>query len=443
MLDEKKQAEILKAYLANRKVLIVDPGASSRASVHSLMITLGAKPFNVATAKGFLEGQEEMNANSPSIVLTEFNLGKNCGLELLQSHRSKNPESTKSLFIMMTSNTSQSAVARAAEEDVDAYILKPFSPSSLKKIIIKTAIAKIQPPPYVVQIEEGKAKLAKMDLDGAEANFKAAEGLDPQPALALYYQGQVRQLRKILEEAKGSYRKGLDFNKIHYKCMVGLYELQMASNNNAEAYEVVKKISQYFPANPKRLADVLRLAIINKSYEDVEKYYALFCNIDERNDNLVNYICAALVVCGKFYLQNANRSRALELFQKAAVTSAGRTKVIREIVQALYEKKIPAEAEKFLARYPAEGRQSEEFLLLDFLTASLQANATVVVAKGRNFLAKGYHDERVYETMIERFMEEKAVSSAENLLEVAGPKFPKIREKYASRLESLKRAAAS
>lgn len=442
-----KESEVFRKFISTQSILIADESASARSGLFQILAQLGAKPHQIALASSLSAAIGEIEVRKPTLVLAEYDFGRSCGLELLQTVRQNHPDAKKMLFILLTSNTSQTAVARAAEEDVDAYILKPFTPEVFRNSVIKTALMKIHPPEYVRVVEEGKEKLAQGDMDGAEALFRKALALDSKPALAHYYMGQVQYMRKVIDGAQDSYETGLNINRIHYKCLVGLYELLMELKAHGKAYEVVKKLSQYFPANPKRLTEVLRLAIINKQYDDVERYYQIFCNIESRNEVLVNYICAALVVCGKYYLISNNRSRALELMQKAAVTSAGKPKIIREIVLNLLEAKMAAEAAKFLDRFPLDARQTPEYLLLDFQIFSAQQPPGPVVTKGRELLRQGVFDEKFFEIMITKAVEADVTSSAEAFVHDASSKFPGMREFFESLLKpqsgSAKAAAPS
>lgn len=438
-MKKDKDSEVFKKYLVGRKILVVDPSSSARSGIFKVFSELGAKPSQLVLSSSFQDAINEIDTHKPDIVISEYDLGKSCGLELMQNQRKHNPDAKKILFVLLTGNTSQSAVARAAEEDIDSYVLKPFTPEVLRKTILQAAILKLKPPPYYVAIDEGKDLLKENKIDEAEAKFKEAAALDPKPSLALYYLGQVKFLRKVIDQANGSYRKGLEFNKIHYKCLIGLYELLMDLKRHEEAYEVVKRVSQYFPANPKRLAEVLRLAIINGKYEDVEKYYSIFCNIDERSDELIRYICAALVVCGKYYLQTQNRSRALELFQKAGVTSAGRTKILKEIIQNLVEYGISKEASEFLKRFPPETQSGADYQLLNFQILALTGSTAQIIAQGQDLMQKGFFNEKYFEIMISKSLEGKLGKAAENYAYQAVEKFPKLSDHFKGYLDAEKK----
>ena len=424
-LDEKEAGTFAK-YLENRKVLIADPSTSSRSGLFAVFRDLGARPNLTLLVNTFSQAQATIISDKPHIVVAEYDLGKRCGLELLQSQREQRPEETKQcLFVVVTSNTSQTAVARSAEEDIDAYIIKPFTPEVVRKTLMRAALEKIRPRDYMLAIDEGKLAMSEARLDDAEAHFMRAMPLDPSPSLACYYLGQAKALREIMGEAQGSYQKGLGYNRIHYKCMVGLYDLLMKQREHTQAYEVVRRLSQYFPANPKRLAEVLRLAIVTGKFDDIERYYTIFTNIDDRDETLIRYVCAALVVCGKYYLSTkVGNNRAIELFRKASVTAQGRTRVLKEIVLALLDYHLIKEADGFLSKFPPESFNSDEFLLLRFLVYNHSGKPSIIIDQGRALLSRGVVDDRLYTIMIQRSAEADLGAAAEELVHSGSEKFP-------------------
>jgi tetratricopeptide (TPR) repeat protein len=289
---------------------------------------------------------------------------------------------------------------------------------------LKAAIAKINPTLYMKKIDDGKALLDQGKLDEAVSAFEEAKKLDPKPALAFGYLGQVKFIKKIMEQAESDYDTGLQLNKIHYKCLIGMFELMQAQNKHAQAYDVVKRVARYFPANPQRLTQVLRLAIVTRSYEDIERYYQTFTTIDIRNEELVKYVCAALVVTGKFYLQNNLMTRAIELFTKAATTAAGRVKILREIIESLVQYDLINEASEFIKRFPSATQSTADYLAMEYLISDKQLAATLLVERGRQLLAKDAHDPVIYRILIKRSIEAGLRDAAETLVQTATQKWP-------------------
>ena len=423
MAIDKKLDEQFRKYISTRKVLIADENKGTRASLFKLVVDIGAKTSSVITATSFAEAEEFISGKKPDVVLAEYTIGGGRGLELLQLQRRAHPDLKNSLFVMVTSNSSQAAVAKAAEEEVDAFVLKPFTPEVLKSTILQAANIKISPPPYLVEVESGKALLASGDLGGAEAAFQKAVTLDPKPALALSYLADVYVKKTMVQEARRAFEKGLSYNPIHYRSILGLYDLLLQLKIGDQAYELCKKMIEYLPLSLKRLTEALKLAITTKQFEDVLKYYSIYTALETKDETFVNHVSVSFVICGKHFFQVDNPAKGLEYLQKAALASTGSAKIIREIVQILIGQKMGSEAEKFLVKYPQDQRQSAEFQLLDFEVANFVAPDTVLKL-GRDLLNKGVVNIRIYEVMTQCAIRKGADKMVRGLIDEASGKYP-------------------
>lgn len=426
MSDNKEK---FKQYIQGKKVLIVDEAIAIRASVARTIIALGADSQNVHLSSEYDQAVQLMAEQKPDVVICEYDLGPRCGLDLLQEQRRAHPESRKSVFILVTHDSSQTAVARAAEEDIDNYVLKPYTPDSLSEAIIRAAMAKEWPSPYYLKIEEGKSVLFAGNPGGSMPIFEQAMKLDPKPTLACFYHGQAHLLQQALDDAKARYDEGLTFNNIHYKCITGLFDVLMKKQQYDEAYKVVNKISRYFPANPKRLTTVLHLAVLTKNYEDIERYYQTFTKIDVRSEELMRYVCAALVTCGKAYLGNRVVPRAIELFEKASLYSAERPHILREIMVALRAAGFKKESASFLKVFAAKMQTRPEYLAMKYLIDD--DNATSIAASisaGEDLIHCGVLDPELYLVLIARYVQNKEPEKAEQLAKIAIELFPEKKE---------------
>ncbi len=399
--DTPENNMLFQAFIEKATLVVADPNGASRTGIARTLTTMGARAANIATASTYQMAESEIERVRPSIIVCDYDMNGESGLNLLQKHRQERPDAKKSIFVLVTGNSSQSAVAQAAEEDVDTFVLKPYTLHTFKQQLFRAIMGKINPSDYAVTIEAGKEQMLNGEFDAAIATFEAAAKLHPKPALAHFYQGQTRLMKQMMAEAKQSFSEGLDVNKMHYKCLTGLFDLLMGRGEAAEAYAVVKRISKYFPANPKRLSQVLRLAIMTKSYEDIEGFYQSFISIEARNDDLIKFVCAALVVCGKFYLSTNTLSRAFELFHKAVVTAAGRTKVLREVIVALCEFNQPKQAQAYLTRFDPKVQSGADYQVSKLsITAKLEL-PTVLLEKVRGALKTGVEDPILYKIAIE------------------------------------------
>src|SRR5690606_2261977 len=182
-------------------------------------------------------------------------------------------------------------------------------------------------------------------------------------SLAYFYHGQAKYFLELNREATNDYETGLSFNHIHYKCQIGLYEIFLKEEKYKEAYEVVRNIAKYFPANPNRLAEVIRLAIMTENYRHIEDYYEIFRELDERTEKIINHVCSGLYILGKYYFLENEFEKGKEIFEKVAISCQGITKFLRAIIEILVEYDFSAEAQGLLKRFPAESFSNEDYLI--------------------------------------------------------------------------------
>jgi tetratricopeptide (TPR) repeat protein len=249
------------------------------------------------------------------------------------------------------------------------------------------------PSAYTRKIDEAKKLIENTDFDRATEILNEAMELNPKPALALYYMGQIEYMRKHIEVAEGSYSEGLGFNSIHFKCLVGLYELFLREKKFMQAYQIVKKISKYFPANPDRLGEIIRLAIRTENYGDMQFYYEIFISLDERPSVLMNYMGSGLYVSGKYFIIQNEVKTGIQFFDNIAVSCSEFTKFTRAVITFLVSQNRVEEATKYLTRFSPDARLLEDYQVSDFLLDScLGAEANTLVKKGMDLYNKNIRD---------------------------------------------------
>lgn len=413
--------EILKKFLAEHEVLIVDKNPSSRNRLLKTIYDLGAERHMIHTTGNLTEAQDIIETKKLGLVLSDYFIGGGSGFDLFKLIREKEPDNKELCLVLVTSNISQSAVAKAAEEDVDSFIIKPYTIQSIQENLISTIVAKIKPSDYMVKIEAAKKLISEAKYNDAIKILNQAVQMHPKPALALFYIGQAEYLKNRVDVASDSYNEGLNFNNIHYKCLVGLYEIFMKEEKFTEAYQVVKKIAKYFPANPDRLAQIVRLAVITGNYRDMGMYYEIFTSLEVRMRVLTNYIGAGLYVAGKYFIQNNERDLALAYFDHIGVSCAEFSKFLRGVISVLVENNYGDEAEKFLSRFDPSMKEHEDYLISDFLVSSKQSKDNgLVIKKGLEIYNKNVRDLKVLQALISAmeaggFKEEKIAPYREEM----------------------------
>lgn len=440
--DDSKKRALFGEYLASQRIFVVDTSSASRARLAKTLCDLGAKMHQINLYSDFPTAEAALPQINPKVLVTDYYLGGRSGFDLIEMQKKLQKGEKDNLSILVTANSTQSTVARAAEEDVDTFILKPYTIDSFTATLINASMAKLFPSQYIKLINEGKELLVAANPDAAMQLFEKAKELDPKPTLACFYLGQAEAMKKAMEEARGEYQEGLSHNSIHFKCLVGLFDLLMERGELKEAYNIVKRIAQYFPANPKRLSTVLRLAVTTHNFEDIENYYKIFVDLDERSDELVRHICSALIVTGKHFLMRQAEQQALASFEKAAVSAAGRTAYFRWIIENLLDYGLVKQAEEQLKRFPADTQEQPDFLASKFLVSDRQVVPTLSVTLGREVLNKGVQNVRVHLALIKRLIECKIFEQAEALIQEGLAFWPEKEVEFKSLSQLLEQKAA-
>lgn len=421
---------VVQEYLSNYAVLVVDKNSSSRSRLLKVMVDLGTKRNMIHTAGTMAEATEIIKAQKIGLVLSDYAVGGGSGFDLFKLVREQFSDNKNLCLVLVTSNISQTAVAKAAEEDVDSFIIKPYTLQSIQENLLTTISTKIKPSPYILKIEKGKEMMGASDYVAACKIFEEAIPMHSRPSLAMFYLGQAQYMMAEKEQAKTKYNKGLSFNSIHFKCLLGLFDVFMKDNKHEEAYQVVKKIAKYFPANPERLAQIIRLAIITKNYEDIETYYELFTQLDERDTHMINYVGAGLFVAGKWYLLEGRAPLALQVFEKIAVSCAEFTKFLRAIVTILVEHGKNEEASRFMNRFQAGSLEAEDYLVSDYLikVSTPGVDPSMIISKGLDLYNRNIRDylclRYLVETMEKQGHADKAVKYAEEMEKLTPNKGP-------------------
>ena len=424
-MKAQKKRELFKEFLEKNKVLLVDKSSASRRRLMKTLVEMGCKRNQIFSVAHYTEALEIVKTEKPKLVLSDFSIKGGSGFDLFKEYREMEKELNDTTLILVTSNISQSAVAKAAEEDVDSFIIKPYTVKSLEKSLITAVINKLYPSKYMKTIDEGKKLLFDGDYKGSLEIFEKAKTMTDVPSLAYFYHGQAKTFLELAEEAKGDYKKGLEVNKIHFKCQIGLFELFMKEKKYFEAYDVVKNIAKYFPANPDRLKQVVRLAVLTENYEDMIDYYEIFTELEERPSEVVNYMCSGLYVLGRYRFFNNDKVSGKDIFEKITTSCMGEEKFLKAMITKYVEEKMYAEAKEVLKRYPTDIENQSWYLVSRYLAHSSDMTVNQLVSDGLELFNNGHEDPLAAEIMIKALFNSGS-KKAQHYLDEAKHKWPEI-----------------
>ncbi len=125
----------------NPLFLVVDDSLTMRRIIINMLRNLGFNNFVQAE-----DGQDAMRklvSEEPDIIITDWNMPRVSGLDFVKAVRN-HPDFKDIPILMITTRGMKSDILNAIQVRVDAYIVKPFSPSIVKEKI-EQILEKLEP----------------------------------------------------------------------------------------------------------------------------------------------------------------------------------------------------------------------------------------------------------------------------------------------------------
>jgi len=118
----------------NIKILVVDDFATMRKIIKNILTQLGFK--DIIEADDGTTALELLKKQKVDLIISDWNMPKMPGIELLKAVRSD--EKLKDIkFIMVTAEAQKENVLEAIKHGVNQYVVKPFTPETLKEKLEK------------------------------------------------------------------------------------------------------------------------------------------------------------------------------------------------------------------------------------------------------------------------------------------------------------------
>ena len=116
------------------KYLIVDDFSTMRRIIRNLLKELDYT--NAEEAEDGLAALQKLESNDFDFIVTDWNMPKMDGLNLLQEIR-KNPKYKHLPVLMITAEAKKENIIAAAQAGASGYIVKPFTSQTLKEKLEK------------------------------------------------------------------------------------------------------------------------------------------------------------------------------------------------------------------------------------------------------------------------------------------------------------------
>lgn len=354
-------------YLSQLKFLVLDPNGEIRSVAANTLNSLGISESQIYSAKTVDEGVTFLHTERPAYLVCFIKADDKEIFQLIDIHKKIYPRTYDRFFLAVANNKSIYTFAQALEEDIDDYIVEPYTQIKLLKKIEKTIMAKTNPSQYKYMINDVKEKVEAKDFSGAQAMANVAMALHPRPSMAFYYLSKIKMLQDDFTGAISEAIQGLRFNKDHYRCLLILHDLYFKTEDFEKAYKVLKKVFKTFPLSMVRIYDMFKLAIMSGSFKELERYCTNILDQEEDNIDIIRFCNAGITICAFNFLVKGDEVGGSSLLEKATKYSKNDPKILRNIFKAYNSFGLHGGSEDVYAKFPIETRESLEFKICAYL----------------------------------------------------------------------------
>lgn len=426
----------IRSFIDTGHCLIVEPSQSFSSSLQASLSEMGIPASQISIARKFHDARRLVKELKPKLLVTEYDLPpEGLGLGLIELQEELVDERHR-ISIIVTKNSSDSAVAEAAEGSVDAFILKPFSTDSFRQKLIEIFQRKMNPSPYQKKLKEGQEKSLERAFEQALQAFGDAKGLDEKPTLACFYSGSVYQQLGQVEKAVAEFQLGLKYQPLHYKCLIGEFEAFIGAKDYPRAYGLVSIIRENYPVTSKRLEQILKAAVFTYNFADLESCYELYTRLETRSPELMKLMSLALFTGGKFYLQKKEITQAMVLFDLAMTVQGREIQFMEKVFDELMKNALLQEADLVLSKVPPSEVGGKVHAQMRFRLDQRILPSDKLLERGRKMINDGYGSPEIYELVVSMMAKADKRTLAESMISHAVRDFPEMRAKLYALLET-------
>lgn len=287
-------------------VLIADDMDNMCVTIRNIMklLNLGKSFFFAANGE---EALEQLRNEKVDLAILDYNMPKLTGLELLEIIR--NDSELQDLpVIMLTAHAEKDFITRAAELDINAYILKPITVNLLKEKI-PPVIEKANYPTPMIRYLRRARKMANMSkFDDAIEQTREAMDANPNSTRPLREAGEYLTTIGDYEEAEKYLTKATELNKVDVIAFSRLGDLYLKKDDLDNALKHYKKAMTVSPLHYKHGLQVGKILIKQQMMEKAVSVFKKVIKLSKNSPAIKEEIAE---IC----LENGAREYALEILK--------------------------------------------------------------------------------------------------------------------------------
>ncbi len=424
-------------YLINKKALIICSSNATRSVIRSALLGSGMINNNITTAKRFSEAVSIIETIKPEIIFADYEIDENFGLELSFIQRDFISDTSQKIFFALSDSGTASAVADAAEEEVESFLIKPLNEGTIISYIQRIVREKINPSEKTMIMAKAREMIKNNQLPAAEKFLTLSMVSVDNPAIIYYYLGLIHEKRGHFASALSYYNLGLENNANHFKSLYGKFMMSYRTGDKSQAYNLINQIRKKFPLTPELLKIAFCVVIETNNFKEIEDYYQLYLKQIRKPEDLKFVVSTALLTAGKAFLrQNGQIDIALNYFTKGSIISGRQTDYIENVIQELTKQGFPNKLSNFFEMFKAGDISDKILKPLRFKQYMRELRSEdYLLEEGKKMIFEKVANEECLEIILEMAKRKGNAHLLQSLALKAIEIFPENRKFYCTYLE--------
>ncbi len=372
--------------------MVVDDVDNMRRSVKAMLklLSYGREYYEAANGRDAWQILQDEKV-SIDFIISDYNMPYVSGTELLNLVRAEK-KMRDIPFLMITADANMDIVAEAAEQDVDAYMTKPFVTATLEQKIMELLDQINNPSPFMQHLLNSRTKEEKNDLDGAIAEAKEASKLNPRSSRPYRELGRLLVKKGQLKKALLCFEKATDLNRLDVSSYHALGQLYYKKGQMAKALENFSRAMDISPRHSDRALNFAKILLKKNQLAEAEKVLKLVLktkanDVDFKEDiaeSCAEYGLYDLAVrsfrevlradpermylnkkIGLTHFQIGEYNDATKMLEKAVDKFPEDLEVLLALAKSYWEMKVPMRADKWaskVVRIDPKNKEAHEIL---------------------------------------------------------------------------------
>lgn len=337
--------------------LIVDDMDNMRRSIRAMLKLIGYGKTILEAGNG-RDAWNLLDQNKQQVhfIVSDWNMPFMTGTELLNKIRADR-RFRDIPFLMITAEANMEIVAEAAENDVDAYLTKPFVTVSLEKKIDALIQSATNPEPLAIHLSKVRDLEETGDIDGAIEEAKLAVSANERSSRPLRELGRLYLRKNDIAQASACFQQAIEFNQLDVTSFHYLGQIYYRQGEIDLAIDFFSRAMDISPRHADRSIKFATLLLKKNLIKQAERIFSLVLKNHSTNQQFREEIADRCLEGGLYDM-------AIRVFSETLRLNPTRTQLNKKLGTAFRLKEQPREAVLYLEK-AAENDPEDVALLIE------------------------------------------------------------------------------